>query len=183
MARPRQRLEEEKLGTFEIANGVAVIIKGVQDTTRLKAAIPRDIRYVVFNDAKLVGDISWLFDHCYALRDVRGTVDMSGVTDMGRIFWQCRSLERIDCADWDVSSVVNMVGMFSGCERVEYIDCADWNTSSVVNMAGMFAGCESLEYIDVSKWDTSSVKFMNLMFYNCPAGEEALPIFQSKRHA
>ena len=72
-----------------------------------------------------------------------------------------------DLSNWDVSNVTNMNGMFYECNELEFIgDISKWNVSNVTNMTHMFNGCNNFNQ-DISEWDVSNVTNMRTMFGGC----------------
>ena len=69
--------------------------------------------------------------------------DLSGVTDMSRMFFQASSFNQ-DLSTWDVSSVTNMLQMFVGATSFNG-SVSSWNVSQVADMADMFDGASSFE--------------------------------------
>ena len=48
----------------------------------------------------------------------------------------------IDISDWNVSNVTNMESMFYECKKLESVgDISSWNVSNVTDMIYMFYGC------------------------------------------
>lgn len=96
-------------------------------------------------------------------------LDVSLVNDMFGLFSDDKfsDVTKIDVSNWDVSGVKDMGNMFYGCEKLQSLDVSKWNVSMVENMNGMFVGCKSLKSLDVSNWDVSNVKGMMTMFYDC----------------
>ncbi len=119
--------------------------------------------------------------------------DLSGVTEMISMFYDCSSLTgptNIDSWDvsnvsvftrmfnnaasfnqnmssWNTASVTNMTGMFSGATNFNQ-NIGSWNTSDVTNMANMFYNANAFNQ-DIGSWDVSSVTNMQYMFYNSSA--------------
>ena len=92
--------------------------------------------------------------------------DVSSVTNMLSMFYECKELESIgDLSYWDVSNVTNMAYMFTDCVNFNQ-DISRWNVSRVTDMSYMFYGCASFNQ-DISKWDVSKVTNMNAMFKFC----------------
>ena len=92
--------------------------------------------------------------------------NVSNVTDMYRMFLNCRKLESVgDLSKWNVSNVTDMSFMFMGCHSLNQ-DLSCWDVSNVNNMMGMFYECKSFNQ-DLSGWNVSNVKDMALMFYKC----------------
>ena len=92
--------------------------------------------------------------------------DVSSVTDMSCMFFNCDELESVgDISKWDVSNVTNMCYMFYDCKNFNQ-DIHDWDVSNVTNMRSMFNGCNIFNQ-DISNWDVSKVTDMDYMFYKC----------------
>ena len=104
--------------------------------------------------------------------------DVSNVTDMGAMFYECKELESIgDLSDWDVSKVTNMSSMFYNCKALKTVgNISRWNVSKVTKMSRMFYWCKSFNQ-DISDWNVSKVKFKTYVFLNCPIKEEYKPKF------
>ncbi len=68
-------------------------------------------------------------------------VDFEGITDMNRMFSDCRNLKTIPLLN--TSSVTSMERMFYSCHNLQTIPLLD--TSKVSNAAGMFYYCENLK--------------------------------------
>ena len=84
----------------------------------------------------------------------------------------------IDISDWDVSNVTNMPAMFFNCEKLESVgDISKWDVSKVTNMAYMFAFCKKFNQ-DLSSWDVSNVRFKTYTFDKCPIKKEYKPKFK-----
>ena len=96
-------------------------------------------------------------------------LDVSGVEDMGALFWRCFSLSSLDVSGWDTSRARDMSRLFCCCPLLASLDVASWDTSQVQDMSRMFDGCHSLTSFDVSSWDTSQVRDMSHMLEGCYA--------------
>ena len=96
--------------------------------------------------------------------------NVSGVTSMERMFYNCDSLTDLSpISNWNVSSVTNMYGMFSDCTSLTAVPpISGWDVSNVTNMTNTFYNCTSLTDISpLSGWDTSGVTNMSTMFSGC----------------
>ena len=103
--------------------------------------------------------------------------NVSNVTNMTRMFFECKELKSVgDISGWDVSKVTNMKYMFGVCKKFNQ-DISSWNVSNVTNMLGMFYKCESFNQ-DISSWDMSNVTNVCGMFDSCPIKEEYKPKFK-----
>ena len=71
--------------------------------------------------------------------------------------------------DVDISNVTYMNNMFFNCMSLTYLDVSKFDTTNVTTMSGMFGYCNALTSLDVSGWNTSNVTNMNEMFYYCSA--------------
>ena len=94
--------------------------------------------------------------------------DVSNVTDISGVFYECKNLKSIgDLSRWDVSKVENMERTFYRCYKLESIgDLSKWDVSKVESMISMFAHCKTLTSVgDLSNWNVSNVKYMSYMFH------------------
>ena len=105
--------------------------------------------------------------------------DVSNITDMKYMFYDCEELKSVgDISDWDVSNVTDMRSMFCECKELKSVgDISKLDVSSVTEMSYMFYKCESFNQ-DLSNWDVSKVKNNIFMFRNCPIKEEYKPKFK-----
>lgn len=71
--------------------------------------------------------------------------------------------------DVDISNVTDMTIMFYDCRALTSLDLSGFNTSNVVSMSSMFYNCRALTSLDLSGWDTNNVTSIRNMFYNCNA--------------
>ena len=94
-------------------------------------------------------------------------LDISNVTDMNRMFYNCNKLTTLDVSNWNTSNVTDMNRMFTYCLSLTSLDLSNFNTSKVINMRCMFQACTNLTTLDVSNFNTSNVTDMAAMFYNC----------------
>ena len=87
----------------------------------------------------------------------------------------------IDISRWDVSNVTDMRYMFYECDKLKSVgDISGWDVSKVTDMSFMFAFCEKFNQ-DISNWDVSKLSkvFDRIgMFHCCPIKEEYKPKFK-----
>ena len=76
----------------------------------------------------------------YFGKKIAGGWDVSNVTDMGAMFYNCEKFNQ-DISDWNVSKVVDMDYMFSGCREFNQ-DISDWDVSKVNNTTDIFDACK-----------------------------------------
>ena len=121
-------------------------------------------------DTSNVTDMGGMFYCCKSLTTIDvSNFDTGNVTYMDLMFWGCSALTTIHVSNFDTGNVTDMIGMFSGCKSLTTIDVSNFDTSNVTRMSSMFNGCKSLTTIDVSNFDTGNVTDMDLLFWNCSA--------------
>ena len=131
-----------------------------------------DFKTVVFDesckDARPVSCRCW-FAGFYNLTKIEGisNLNTSNVTDMSRMFDDCKSLTTIDVSKFNTSKVTDMCKMFNGCRELTTLDVRNFDTSNVTDMTEMFNGCWILTTLDLSNFNTSKVTNMKGMFRHC----------------
>ena len=119
-------------------------------------------------DSTYVTNMGQMFYDCRSLASLDvSNLNVGNVTNMGTMFYWCRSLTSFDVSKWNVGNVISMDSMFSGCSSLTSLDVSKWNVSKVTNMNSMFYGCSKLTSLDVSNWNVSSVNNMYSMFNWC----------------
>ena len=124
------------------------------------------------------------------LSSVQGTLDLTGVTNLDGLFYDCTSLTTINNINsWDTSAITTMNSMFNSCtafnqalsfdtsavesmnsmffNATNFNSALNLNTSAVLNMGSMFEGCTAFN--QALSFDTSAVEAMNRMFKDAPA--------------
>ena len=105
------------------------------------------------------------------LSSVQGTLDLTGVTNLDGLFFDCTSLTTINNINsWDTSAITSMIGMFGNCSA--FNQALTFNTSAVTSMNDMFNGCSAFN--QSLSFNTSAVTSMNGMFGNCSVFNSAL---------
>ena len=89
------------------------------------------------------------------------------VTNMGYMFENCSSLERIDLSHFDTGDVTDMSYMFSGCSGLKSLNLSDLVTENVENMQYMLKNCSGLTSLDLSEFSTSRAQNLEGMFSGC----------------
>ena len=138
-------------------------------------------------------NLGYNFAYCYNLdlSSVQGTLNLTGVTVLDGLFFECGSLTTINNINsWDTSAVTTMNSMFGNC--IAFNQALTFNTSAVTNIGSMFNGCsvfnqpltfdtssvESMEATfsdatafnqNISSWNTGAVTTMELMFSGATA--------------
>ena len=124
-------------------------------------------------DFSKVTNMNFMFGECIYLKSLPDTIsnlNTSNITDMSRLFFNCKNLISLpDISDWDTSKVENMSQMFFCCYNLKSLpDISGWETSNVKDISGMFDGCSSLiTFPDLSNWDVSKVTNMESLFQTC----------------
>ncbi len=162
-----------------------------EDGEILVEAGPEGVEYIRFEDdtskrgsaenlltVEQFGTVSWksmekAFSFCSNIQfsSSVGTPDLSNVTNMDRMFYECSSFNQ-DLSSWNVSNVTKMWDMFSGCSAFNQ-DLSSWNVSNVTDMSQMFSGCSAFNH-DLSSWTVSNVTSMHGMFRSCSAFNQDL---------
>ena len=93
--------------------------------------------------------------------------NLSGVTNMGSMFYDCSSLNPLGAAatalnTWNTGNVATMFRMFLRATSFN-ANIGSWNTESVTDMRAMFYEATSFNQ-NIGSWNTSSVKDMAEMF-------------------
>ena len=120
-------------------------------------------------DSSNITNMWSMFLRCYELTTIKGIekLNVSNVTHMGQMFYDCRLLESLDLSGWDTGNVTNMNYMFNNCKNLTTLDVSNFDTSKVTDMGDMFYNCYNLTSLDVSSFNTSKVTNMGGMFWNC----------------
>ena len=98
-------------------------------------------------------------------------LNVTNITSMEFMFYQCKNLTSIDASGWNTSNVTNLKYMFSECMSLTSVNLTGWDTSEVTNMNSMFFLCNSLTSLDLSGLDISNVTDMYRLFGNCTSLE------------
>ena len=94
--------------------------------------------------------------------------DTEKVTNMGRMFSGCSSLNNLDISNFNTTEVTNMAYMFHNCSSLTDLDLQNFNTEKVTNMNSMFRECSSLTKLNFGEnFDTKKVTDMMCMFWRC----------------
>ena len=118
-------------------------------------------------------NLGYNFAYCpnLDLSSVQGTLDLTGVTALDALFFECTSLTTINNINsWDTSAVTSMGAMFGNCTA--FNQALTFNTSAVTSMNEMFNGCSAFN--QALTFNTSLVTGMNNMFSGCSAFNSAL---------
>ena len=115
-----------------------------------------------------VKDIYSLFEKTNGLLDINFVkFNRKDITNMKRIFLDCKSLIHLDISKLITDNATNMTGMFCGCHNLKNLDLSNFKTDNVTDMRIMFHGCSSLKELNVNNLVTDNVQFMSYMFCEC----------------
>ena len=99
--------------------------------------------------------------------------DTEKVTNMGRMFSGCSSLNNLDISNFNTTEVTNMAYMFHNCSSLTDLDLQNFNTEKVTNMNSMFRECSSLTELNFGdNFDTKNVTNMGSIFDGCSLPQE-----------
>ena len=105
------------------------------------------------------------------LSSVQGTLNLTGVTNLDGLFYECFALTTINNINsWDTSAITTMAEMFYNC--TSFNQPLSFNTSAVTSMGSMFTGCSAFN--QALTFNTSAVTNMGGMFNYCTAFNSAL---------
>lgn len=104
-----------------------------------------DVEYVI-EDLSNKRKLSSKYKSCTNLKSIKLTGINKNITDMSKMFKDCKALVDISgLSELDMYNVTNMEYMFSGCRSlVDVSPLGKWDVSNVTNMSEMFEGCKSL---------------------------------------
>jgi len=104
------------------------------------------------------------------LSSVQGTLNLTGVTNLGGLFFECFALTTINNINsWDTSAITSMAEMFYA---TAFNQALSFNTLAVTDMSAMFADC--LVFNQALSFDTSAVINMGSMFNGCSVFNQPL---------
>lgn len=94
--------------------------------------------------------------------------DLSHVTGMYRLFYECRNLSDLSAlADWDVSNVQAMENLFTNVPISDFSFLSKWNTPNMTSLYSTFNGCLVTSLHGLENWDVSNVTNMMNAFNGC----------------
>ena len=121
-----------------------------------------------FQNAQPKSCYKW-FDNCSNLTTIINIkyLNTANVTNMSRMFRDCKKLISHDLSKFDTSNVKDMSYMFNNCQNLTSLDLSTFNTAKVTTIKQMFSGCSGLTSLNLSSFNTAKVTNMYQMFYNC----------------
>ena len=105
---------------------------------------------------------------------------------MGAMFFNCKSLKKLDVTNFNTSNVTDMGGMFWDCESLTELDLSSFDTSNVITTGGNYGMLSylKLKTIYVSElWDMSNVTNSKNMFLGSTSLVGTVPFDSTKTDA
>ena len=136
------------------------------------SAYSSSIKTVVFDESFINAQpkscYKW-FDNCSNLTSINDIkyLNTANVTNMSRMFRDCKNLTSLDLSKFDTSNVKDMSYMFNNCQNLTSLDLSKFKTAKVTNMYQMFYNCSNLTSLDLPSFNTANVTTMEQMFYGC----------------
>ncbi len=123
-----------------------------------------------FADARPTTTSQW-FEGMSNVRSITGLeyLNTESVTDMSKMFFDCRSLSSVDLSHFNTSNVTSMYFMFTECRALTSLDLSSFNTDNVTTMECMFLYCMGLTSVDLSGFTNARVSRTSNMFEGCNA--------------
>ena len=147
----------------------------VKDNVSVECLIENvTIKYIVFDKSFSTytpTSLNGFFKRLKNLEKITGLeyLNTEKVTDMQKMFYNCKNLSSLDLSNFNTEKVTNMSGMFYYCNKLSSLDLSNFNTEKVTNMSGMFYYCNKLSSLDLSNFNTEKVTNMSGMFFGCSA--------------
>ena len=108
-------------------------------------------------------------------------LNTENVTNMGRMFDDCRYLTTLDVSNFDTKNVTNMSKMFYECYGLTTLDVSNFDTKNVTDMRWMFGFDSALTTIYASdKFVTTACEKGQNMFKYCTNLVGAVPYDENK---
>ena len=167
--------------TYATAGTYTVIIDGTCIGWNFQVVgTPLNLTSVVhFAQLQLGADTGGYFYGCnnLDLSSVSDTLDLTGITNLDRLFDGCTSLTTVNNINsWDTSAVTSMNRMFRNATA--FNQPLSFDTSAVTNMGSMFQGCSVFN--QPLSFDTSAVTSMNRMLRDATAFNQDIGTWNTK---
>lgn len=129
----------------------------------------KSIEGINYLNTSEVTNMSRMFSNCRCITqlDVTG-FDTQNVTDMSYMFYSLNLVTQLDVSGFDTQNVTDMSYMFFNSALTQ-LNLSNFKTGKVTNMLGMFNACDMLEELDLSSFTTTAVEDMSSMFSSCSA--------------
>ena len=146
---------------------------GSNDTGWESDGTNASVTKVIFDPSFADARPTTTFDWFYNMRNLQSITGMSylntsEVTNMNRMFYNCKKLTSLDVSHINMSKVKLMRWMFAYCTGLTSLDLSSFNTANVTDMRYMFINSYNLQTIYVGNdWSTAAVTYSDDMFENC----------------
>ena len=111
---------------------------------------------------------NYMFFQCKSLIKMDfSNFNTQNIDDMECMFYQCSSLNELNLLNFKTQKVTNMNHLFYGCSSLSKLNLSNFDTSNVINMSSMFDGCASISSLDLSNFNVQKVTNMISMFCDC----------------
>ena len=121
-----------------------------------------------------------MFEDCIKLTSFSFKNGTDNVTNMSRMFKNCRYLSSVPMKQLRSYKVKDLSYMFMGCTSLYSLDGSGFYTYSVTDITGMFENCKNLKELDLKDWNFIEVEAVENVFLNCDRLEEVLAPLHSK---
>lgn len=135
-----------------------------------------------FNTSQ-VTNMNSMFSSCNQFDDITSLSnwDVSHVEDMGALFQGTKLVNVNNLDSWNTKSVTNMARMFNDCRSLEDVSgLKEWDVSNVKDMEQMFLNCGKLSDINIllSHWNLTNVNnivgFLGMIGYPYGTNNECI---------
>lgn len=126
----------------------------------LPAGTNATIRYSSFydtvdSDFPCQRSMTYLF--AYQTRSVLKPINVNP-SSLDSVFYSCQYLTKIcGLENWNVSNITNMSYLFYNCINLTSLDLSNWDTSKVTTMNDTFSNCNSLKSLSSIKADSLTI--------------------------
>lgn len=117
-------------------------------------------------DTSNITSMKGLFSKINGFRGNISNWDVSKVTDMESMFYDCPQFDFTQIEDWDVSSLKYANWIFEDCANMN-ADFSKWNVKNLKEACGMFKDCDDYEGNGLENWKIDSLLNSSDMFYGC----------------
>ena len=106
----------------------------------------------------------------YTLSESENNITMiwdNSLQDCTKMFYNLKTITKIDLSKFDSSNVQSFSSMFYGCSKLAEINFSNLDTTKVKTMDFMFYECDSLISLDLSMFNTPNLENAAYMIYDC----------------
>ena len=85
--------------------------------------------------------------------------DTTHVTDMSKMFQNCRLINTVEISSFNTENVENMSKMFDGCKKLNKLEFSHILGNKLKNISAIFRGCETLKSLNLGFLHFSLILF------------------------